>query len=414
MDPLLILNITSALFLVLFLFLMFIFVTILLSLFPKKDKSTYSPEITVIIPAYNEEENIDACINSVKKSKYPKNKLRIIVVDDGSTDNTIKIVGKHKDVALIKQNHEGKTEALNKGVKAAKTEIIVTIDADTTVEKDCIMKLIAPLINKDIGATTGTSKISKQETVWQVFQGIEYNFNNLIRKAFTHTFKNGIWFFGALAAYKKTALKKAGYFKKDTLTEDMDIALSLHGKGYRTLHVYDALSVTGAPRTFLELYKQRSRWWIGVLQALKKNKLLRLRENISITFLYLNQYWWTFYAVLAIPILIFQFAYWLPYNTDTALNLGRYILNWFSLTGPFYVIYKIPEWGLNFYSIFAVLSGIISAICLVIAQYTFKDRLNFKSVVGIIFYFPYTIALNIIIVSALIKNLVKKEKYFKK
>lgn len=409
-----ILNATASLFVVLFLFMMFIFISILLSLFAKKTKTDYKPEITVVIPAYNEEKNIELCINSIKKSTYPKEKIRIIVVDDGSTDKTREIVKRHKDIMLLEQNHKGKTDALNLAVKYSKTEIIVTVDADTIVDRDCIAKLVNPLKEKDIGATTGTTKVKTQKTMWQAFQGIEYNFNNLIRKAFTKTFKNGIWFFGVLAAYKKTALKKVGYFKKDTLTEDMDIALELYKKKYRTLHVYDAMSHTEVPGTFMELYRQRSRWWIGVLQALKKNKLFKLKENASINFLYLNQYWWTFYSIFAIPVLIYHFMYWLPYNLDTLPHTIQYIVNWFTLIGPFYVIYKIPEWGLNFYSIFAVSSGIISALCIVIAQYTFKEGLKPKSVVAIIFYFPYTIALNIIIVLSLIKSVVKPEKYFKK
>jgi len=384
-----------------------------MSLFKKRNKlEKYVPKITVLVPAFNEEKHIDACITSIENSGYPKNKMQIILIDDGSTDNTIKIAKQHKGIIILNQNHQGKTEALNSGVKKSKTEIIVSLDADTIIEQKCIQKLVAPLKNKKIGATTGTSKVNTQKTFLQVFQGIEYNFNNLIRKAFTDIFKSGIWFFGVVAAYQKNALEDVGYFKKDTFTEDMDIALELHSKGYTTLHVYDAIVYTEVPKNIKELNKQRKRWWVGVLQSLRKNKLLKLRENMSIQFLYLNQYWWSLYALISIPVIVYQYMYWVPFNISTMVQFLQYTFNWFSVAGSVYVIYKIPEWGINFYSIFGVLSGIITTTLIVISQITFRDKFTIKRIIAIFFYFPYTIVLNIMIFLSIIGY--KKKGYFRK
>lgn len=403
----------SILFVILFSFLMFVFIVFLISKFTKKQLMDFEPNISVIIPAYNEEKNIAACIDSVYTTDYPLSKIEVIVADDGSTDNTLEILREYSNITVLKQAHKGKSAALNLAVKHAKNDFVLCIDADSTLDRDCVGELVKPLANPKIGATTGTSKVKNISNIWTIFQNIEYHYNNLIRKSFSSVFKNGIWFFGALACYRKSVLKKIGYFKKDTLTEDMDIALEIHTAGYRTIHVHNAFCYTIVPSTLKELYAQRSRWWIGVLQALKKNKqLFSYKENPSILFLYINQYWWSFYAILSFPVIIYQVNYWLPYNTATFSALFGYLFRWFSLAGPFYVIYKIPEWGLNFYNFFGVFSGIISAILIVASIKTFKDRINLRNTFAIFFYFPYTIVLNMIISLSLITHIFSKKRYF--
>jgi len=401
----LIMSLGSIFFFILFAFLFFVFAVYLFSLFSKKKRENFTPGITVVIPAYNEEKNIGACIESILASDYSEKE--VIIVDDGSTDATREIA-KAFPVTLLIQDHLGKSEALNLGVKKAKYDFVVTIDADSILEKHCLKELVAPLKDASLGASTGTSKVINTDTIWGVFQNIEYHYNNLIRKSFSSVFKNGIWFFGALACYRKDALAKIGYFKKDTLTEDMDICLELYKAGYKTLHASAAICYTHVPTSFTELYRQRSRWWMGVLQALGKNKVKS--RNPSINFLYINQYWWSFYAILSLPLIIYQVNFWLPHTTSFALFM--YLFRWFTLVGPFYVLYMIPQWGINAYNIFGVMSGIMSAFLIIAAIYTFKDRLSVKNIFAIFFYFPYTIALNIIVASSLITQGFSKKRFF--
>jgi len=398
---------------VLFSFLMFIFIVFLLSIFKKKEYLHFEPKISIIIPAFNEEKNIKACLESIENSDYPKEKIETIVVDDGSKDNTIDIVKTFKNIILLKQNHQGKSEALNLGTLESNHDFVLTIDADTTIEKSCIKNMVKPLINKKVGATTGISTVKNKKTIIGSFQNIEYHYNNLIRNSFSKLFNNGIWFFGALACYRKTTLKEIGMFKKDTLTEDMDIALEIRKANYTTINVHNAMGHTQAPSTLKELYHQRSRWWIGVLQSLIKNrKLFSHKASPAILFLFINQFWWTFYSFLSLPAIIYQVNYWLPYNTSSIFTLSAYLFRWFSLLGPIYVIYKIPIWGISYYSFFGVLSGIISAILIITSIKMFKDKLHFKNILAIFFYFPYTIVLNIIILISLLRFNFWKNKFF--
>ncbi|HLD86572.1 MAG TPA: glycosyltransferase [Candidatus Nanoarchaeia archaeon] len=399
-------------FLILFLFLLFIFVVILCSFFVKapKGKKGYSPKVSILIPAYNEEKSIKDCLDSIRNLEYPKGLLEVIVIDDGSADRTARIA-KTSGAKVIKARHQGKSAALNLGVEKASHPILFTIDADTVLEKGCLKELVSPLQEGDVGATTGNSQVKNSNTLIGAFQNIEYHYNNLIRLGFSRVFRNGIWFFGALACYRKSALKLIGGFKRDTMAEDMDIALELRKAGFRSVNVAGAIGHTIAPKSVKELYHQRFRWWLGTLQALYKNRSLFSKKSPpSINFLFINQFWWSFYAFISLPLIIYQVKYWMP--QEGFLAIFGYLFRWFTLSGPFYVLYKIPDWGISALSIFGVLSGILSAAMILIAIRTFKDRMSPRNLLVIFSYFPYTILLNILIALSIIRYRLRPKRFF--
>ena len=401
----LIMLISSILFGILFLFLVFIFAIFTISIFYKKKTNDFEPNATVIVPAYNEEKNIKECLNSIFNSNYPTAKLEVIVVDDGSSDNTIRVVSKYKKVKVLSQNHLGKVEALNLGALHSSNEFIVTIDADTVLEKSCMRELLKPFAHKSIGATTGNNNVKNQSSIISAFQNVEYHFSNLIRNSFSVVFSNGIWFSGSLACYRKKVLQKIDYFKKDTLAEDQDVALEIKKAGFKTLNVSTAIGYTIVPSKMKDLYRQRSRWWIGTLQSIFKNRSLFSRKSSpSLMFLYINQFWWSFYAFLSLPLIIYQVNYWLPYNSQSTFSLLSYLFKWFSLLGPIWVVYKIPDFGISIYSIFGVLSGLMTTVLSIAALRMFKDKISLKNIMAIFFYFPYTIVLNIIILISLLRH----------
>ena len=252
--------------------------------------------------------------------------------------------------------------------------------------------------------------MQNKNSILGLFQNVEYNYNNLIKRSFSSVFNNGIWFFGAFACYRKSVLHKLNYFKKDTVTEDADISLEIYKYGYKTMNVYDAYGYVLVPTNFKDLFKQRTRWWMGVLQALKKNKLFSFKSSPSIQFLYYNQYWWSFYAIVSIPLIIYQYSYWFP--KGSFYEIFMYTFRWFTVTGPFYVIYKISEWGISLYNIFGVTAGLISVLLILVSIFMFNDRKNPLNLIGVFFYFPYTIVLNIIILVSLIKIRFLKRQYF--
>ena len=254
-----------------FIFILFLFIVVIISIFKKENFENFQPKVSVIIPAYNESKTIGLCLNSVLNQDY-NNEVEIIVVDDGSSDNTLKILKKYKKVKVVKQKHLGKSKALNNGISKAKNDFILVIDADTIIKKDFIREIIKPFSDKKVGATTGIIKLKNNKGILPMFQNVEYSFYNLIRHSFSSLFKNSVWFLGALACYRKDAIKKVGLFKTDSLTEDIDLAMEINKAGYENISVGNAYGFTHVPANLKSLYKQRSRWWIGALQALFKNK----------------------------------------------------------------------------------------------------------------------------------------------
>ena len=400
-------------FFVLFAFLAFIFIVFLGSLAVRRSYPAHEPPVSIVIPAYNEEKGIGACLTSIRQQQYPREKIEVIVVDDGSSDRTRDIARQHQDVAVLEQAHEGKSAALNRGVAHAAHRLIFTVDADTVLDRRCLREIVRPFSDPGVGATTGTSTVSSTKTVMETFQNVEYHYNNLIRKSFSTVFGNGIWFFGALACYRRDVLQKIGCFKRDTMTEDMDIALEIRRAGYRTIHAHAAYGATVVPRTLRELAAQRQRWWTGVLQSLVKNRaLLSWKASPSIIFLFVNQFWWSGYAFLSLPLIAYQVVYWLP--EGGALSIISYLFRWFTLSGPVFVLYKIPEWGISGYSLFGVLSGIISAIMIAAAIRMFRDSFSLRNLCAMFVYFPYTIVLNTIIVMSVIRFRKQKMMFFKR
>jgi cellulose synthase/poly-beta-1,6-N-acetylglucosamine synthase-like glycosyltransferase len=413
-----IMNLFMIISIILFLFLYFQFLTFIVSKIDGKPKSNIKSNfpISVLIPCYNEEKNIRSCLNSIISSDYDITKLDIIVIDDGSEDKTVKVVKKviadsPVPIKLINGKHKGKSEALNLGLLEVKNDLVMSIDADIILEKDTISKLVFPMIDKKIAATNAVAVIRKPKKFIEHFQMIEFTLNNLIRISFSRVFDNSIWFFGAVAIYRKSVLAKVGNFKTDTLTEDMDICLEMYNKGYKIVTVEDAMISTTAMPSIKMLFKQRMRWYYGALQSLFKNKnlLKERRHSPSVLFLFFNQYWWTFFAFIFFPMTIYQVYYWWPEGTIEAIY---YTVRWFSLSGPIYVLYKMPVWGLNFLNIFGVLSGLVTLIMSITSMIMFKGKFSIKTFVCFFFYFPYTILQDAIIVTSVFKYITSKKKYF--
>ncbi|GEM_PF-1311052 len=392
---------------------MLLFLMIVLSVFIaatlKKEKKygTYTPNVSIIIPAYNEAAAIRECLDSVLRLDYPKHKTEIIVVDDGSEDRTADIArayGKH-GVKLIRTRHEGKPAALNAGIKKAKYNILFTVDSDTVLDRKCLAEIVKPLADRTIAATTANCRVKNKSSLLGMFQNIEYHYNNLISNSFSKAFNQGSWFFGAIACYRKDALQRIGLFKQGALAEDMQAALEIAKSGYKAMNIKSAIGYTHVPESIKELYRQRYRWSIGGMQAVMKNrKAFSRKTSPSTYFLGFTQFWGPVYSLLCLPIIAYLVAYWLPYNSSSFMSLFLYLFRWFSITGIFYVIYKISAWGIAYYTLFGILSGILSTAMILASLNMYKDR-SLKNLAPIFFYFPYTILLNSIIIISVIRSL---------
>jgi len=410
-----IMNIGIVVFFLVFLMIFIILVIHVISRFRKQEKRNFAPDLTVIIPAYNEEKLIGRTIRNVLDCNYDSRKLEIICVDDGSTDRTAEIARslavKHKNIKLINGDHKGKSAALDLGVKSSSNEFIMSVDADTVIGREFITEIIAPFADEKVGAANGMAFISKPKGIIEHFQNIEYYFNNLIRNSFSKVFDNGIWFYGAAACFRKKALEKAGEFSKEVLTEDMDISLRIFEQGYKVITVENAYYHTRAEHNIAGLFKQRMRWFFGGLQCSVKHKKLLKRKSFAVKYLFFNQFFWAGFSLIAIPLVAYEVFYWMPQGNA---EIFWYIFRWFSLAGPVYVLYKIPVWGLSLLSIFGVSAGIITTILILSSLRLFKGRLTIIRAAVIFFYFPYTLLLNAILTLAILRYSFGKKRHFVK
>ena len=238
------------------------------------------PLISLIVPAFNEEITIKKSIQSLIELDYPN--YEIIVIDDGSTDKTLEEAKKFETsrVKVIHQRNQGKANALNTGTKNSKGEIIITVDADTTLKKDSLKKISARFAkNSQIGAIAGNVKVIPENSLLNIIQGTEYTIGiNLIRKA--QSMLGCVMIVpGPIAALKREAIEKAGFFSDDTFAEDFDITMKILKQGYKVEYEDKAISYTDAPKNLEDFMKQRRRWYRGMLQVLDKHRNLYLSKK---------------------------------------------------------------------------------------------------------------------------------------
>ena len=235
---------------------------------------THFPKVSIIVPAYNEEVNAVRTVNNLLQQNYPG--LQIIFVDDGSKDNTFKIVNEAflntPNVQVHTKGNGGKASALNYGINLADTAYVVCIDADTQLKFDAVWQLMKKFDNEKVGAVAGNVKVGNEINMITKWQSIEYiTSQNFDRRAFD--LLNCITVVpGAIGAFKKEAINKAGGFTTDTLAEDCDLTMRLHRNNYLVRNCNEAISYTEAPETMRQFMRQRFRWSFGVIQCFWKHR----------------------------------------------------------------------------------------------------------------------------------------------
>jgi len=232
-------------------------------------KDNELPKVSVIIPAYNEEKTIERTLNSILASDYPKKKLEIIVVDDGSTDKTLEIAKRFEKagVKVYSKKNEGKARALNFAIQRCKGEIFFSMDADTIVEPQSLKLMVRYFKDKNIMCVSPAIVIYNPKNILQRIQHIEYLVGLFLRKTFA--FLNAVHITpGAFSAYRKSFVDQYGGYKEDNLTEDLELTLRIQYYGYKIENEPNAPAYTIAPKKFSHLLNQRKRWYAGLMKNL--------------------------------------------------------------------------------------------------------------------------------------------------
>ena len=360
------------------------------------DASSFEyPSCSILIPAHNEEKVIANTIEAMLALDYPRDKLEIIVINDGSTDATKEIIGRYgaidSRVVLFDvpagQGGKGKSRALNLGLQRATSNIIAIYDADNTPDRNALRYLVAQLIsNPDLGAVIGKFRTVNRKV------NLLTRFINIETLSFQSMLQAGRWQMHNIATLPGTnfviwlsLLKSLKGWDEEALTEDSELSIRIYQEGYKIKFIPYAITYEQEPEQWRVWVKQRMRWVRGnnyvigkFLKHLPKFKNKRLAFDI----LYTLSLYYVFFAAIVISDFLFVIS---------VLNLVS-----MSLPGPYTFVW-IMAFVLFIFEITLTLS--------------FDDEDKPANIAYVaLMYFTYCQLWVYVIVKALYQEYIKKEK----
>jgi poly-beta-1,6 N-acetyl-D-glucosamine synthase len=290
------------------------------------------PRVTIIVPVFNEATVIERALRSLLQLDYPA--YDIIVVDDGSTDDTralaARLEGSHGRVTLrvVTKANGGKASALNAGIAQARTPFVVCMDGDSRLTRDALRHAMRHFTDPRIAAVAGNVKVVNRNNVWTRLQALEYIEGlNMPRRA--QGFLRVVNIVpGPIGVFRRDVLQSVGGYETDTFAEDADVTLKIVTAGWHVAYEERAIAWTEAPETYIDLVKQRYRWTRGILQALRKRMTWSFMRHGDLA------------ARLSLALMVFESVLWPMANiiggvafSITALSFGATVgvLYWWVL-----------------------------------------------------------------------------------
>jgi len=350
-----------------------------------KTKKKYS--ISVLVPAFNEENTIEDTVKAIFDTDY-KYLEEIIILNDGSVDNTAKIVRKlmkkYKRLKLVDKENSGKGDSLNQGLKIAKGELFAVVDADSFPSKDSFGKMIGFFDDEKVGAVTCVFVPRNRNKFIEKLQTIEYNIIAFTRKLLDYV--DAIYVTpGPLALYRKSALDKIGGFDPNSMTEDIEATWNLAYHGYNRRMCLDTHATTTVPSTIKTWCRQRRRWNIGGLECISKYKKVIFQRGILGFFI--------------LPFFIFQlFLGLVGLSVFIYLNITKFIKNYTFLgysinvgTSVTLSDYYFTPSVLNYLGVVLFVAGGLFTIFVLIMM---KDKiLKKQNIFNILFYLIFYLSI---------------------
>lgn len=224
--------------------------------------------VTIVVSCWNEEKTVYNTVQSLLNLNYPKDKLKIFLIDDGSIDGTWDIIRQfenHSNIKIFQKENGGKFTALNLGLAHLETEFFGGLDADSFADPESLVRIMSYFEKDDsIMAVAPSVTVFNAKNIVQNAQEAEYHLGVYTKKM--------LGFLGAinvtpgpLTIFRKKVFDDLGPYKHGHNTEDMEIAYRMQTNGYKIEHCNDAYVYTNTPTTIKKLYKQRLRWIYGFI-----------------------------------------------------------------------------------------------------------------------------------------------------
>jgi cellulose synthase/poly-beta-1,6-N-acetylglucosamine synthase-like glycosyltransferase len=293
----------------------------------------FTPPVTLIVAAYNEEEFIDKKIQNTLSLRYPREMFKIIFVTDGSTDATSEIVAKYPDIQLLhSQDRRGKVEAMHRAMGFVQTPYVIFSDANTLLNEQSIRNLVRHYQDMRVGGVAGEKRIitSSKEAVAGAGEGLYWKYESFLKKL-DSDFYSVVGAAGELFSIKTELYEYPG---RNILLDDFIISLSICRRGYRIAYEPDAFAMESASLSLKEEQKRKIRISAGAFQSMiMMSDLMNVFKYPMLSFQYISHrvLRWTLCPiflplVLISSIVLVAFGEGLLYTFVLAAQLLFYLL----------------------------------------------------------------------------------------
>jgi biofilm PGA synthesis N-glycosyltransferase PgaC len=297
------------------------------------------PAVTILVAAFNEADSIASSLSGIFLQDYAGS-IQVIVINDGSADGTAAIVerlrSEHPNLELINlQQNGGKAAALNHGLTQCKTDIVITIDADSYILKDGVRHLVGRYLSDPTNtkAVAGEILIRNSRENWITkAQEWDYFLGIATIKRIQSLFQGTLVAQGAFSLYdKKTVLELGGW--PEMVGEDIVLTWKILDAGYRVGHAEDALAFTDCPNTLRKFVNQRRRWSRGLMEAFKTTPNILFKPRLSTLYIWWNTLFpfmdiaFTFGFIPGLILACFG-IYWIAGPMTLSLLPMAFLLNW--------------------------------------------------------------------------------------
>lgn len=351
--------------------------------------------ISIIVPAYNEDVTVCDTIKSLLDLDYDN--YEIIVVDDGSKDQTSKKIVdyfamqpvkkkinsqietskiieiyesyNHKvNITLIKKENGGKADALNVGINASSNPYFICMDADSFLQKDALINIVRPILEDDLTVAVGGMVRISNDLIFEngypinshlpknllvCMQILEYDRTFLGSRIMFDKFNGNFIISGAFGLFQKETVIACGGYDRNTMGEDMELVVKLHAfcrgnfNSYKIKYASDAICWSQAPSNLKDLGKQRRRWYLGLFQSMLKHKEIFLNYKFGLIS-FISYLYFLIYELLSPFIELVGILFTIVFYISGLVNI-KYMLYFFLLYAIFGGLLSITSFFARIY-----------------------------------------------------------------
>ena len=248
----------------------------------------FEPEVTLVVPCFNEADYIEDKIKNSLLLDYPHNKLKLIFISDGSSDDTHERIKKYPNIIALHENkRSGKAVAMNRAMKFVTTPIVAFCDANTTLNKEAIRELVKHYKDPNVGAVTGEKRIisTNKEGASTAGEGIYWKYESLLKKL-DSDFYSVVGAAGELMSYRTELYKE---LPLDTLLDDLMQSMQIALNGYRVIYEKNAWAAETASANVKEELKRKIRISAGAWRSmLRLGKAFNPFHNFKLFFAFIS------------------------------------------------------------------------------------------------------------------------------